>query len=90
MIISPFLPQETQSQGLFTFLDLYPGVFGKITVYTVLIGLIFTLFLVIKVSGNAFVPKDKKTLWLVLLILGNVIILPFFWLICIRKQSVAG
>jgi hypothetical protein len=90
MFISPFIQQETQPQGLFTFWDLYPGVFGKFTVYTIIIGLIFTLFLVIKIIGNAFVPKEKKTLWMVLLILGNIFVLPFFWFINIRKQSVAG
>jgi len=60
LFISPFLPQETPSKGLFTFWDLYPGTFGKITVCAIIVGLIFTLFLVIKVFGGAFVPKKKK------------------------------
>ncbi len=90
MFISPFLEQETQPQGLFTFWDLYPGVFGKITVFAVTIGLIFALFLAFKVFRNAFVPKEKKILWLCLLVPGNVFILPFFWSIYIRKTMVAG
>jgi len=90
MFFSPFLQLETKSLALFTFWDLYPGAFGKLTMLAVAIGLIFALFLAFKVFQNHYVPKAKKIQWICLLVLANVFILPFFWSIYIRKSIVAG
>jgi hypothetical protein len=88
MFVSPFLEESTQPQGLFTFWDLYPGTLGEITVFAILIGLFFSIYLAINVLRGNFAPTEKKKLWVALLILGNIIVLPFFWTYYIRKKPV--
>jgi len=87
--ISPFIGQDDNSKGLFTIMDLYPGLFGKITVFALFVGFFFAIYLAIKVLQNNFVPKEKKYLWVFLLVFGSIVILPFFWSFYIRKSRFA-
>ena len=87
--ISPFIGQGDNTKNLYTIMDIYPGLFGKITIFTLFVGFFFAIYLVIKVMRNNFVPKEKKYLWMFLLVFGSVIVLPFFWSFYIRKSKVA-
>jgi hypothetical protein len=89
-ILAPILEPDTQLIGLNTFWDLYPGIFGKITMFAIMTGFAFALFLSLKVYRNNFVPEEKKKKWVLLLVAGNIIILPVFWYIYIRKQTEAN
>jgi len=55
-----------------------------------LIGLVATIPAVIAslvwLSRSA-VPKDRKTLWLILIIVGNAIALPAFWWLLVRRTA---
>jgi hypothetical protein len=85
-ILSPVIEPDAQTQGLFTFWDLYPGIFGKITMFAIMSGFAFAMFLSLKVFRNNFVPEEKKKKWVLLLVAGNIIILPLFWFLYIREK----
>jgi hypothetical protein len=86
MLVSPFLPTDTPPNQLFNAGDLYPGVFGKITLAVVFVGFVTAIIFAVRVMLGRDVPKGEGTLWGVLLLLGNIIVLPIFWLKFVRQQ----
>jgi len=55
------------------------------------IGILFLFFLHAAFSGK--VPREKKWLWLALIVLGNIFVLPFYflhYLRCPRKDEITS
>lgn len=43
------------------------------------LGLLVTVGFVAYAITSAAVPNEKRALWIVVLLLGNILVLPFFW-----------
>ena len=85
MLVSPFLPADADANQLFSATDLYPGAFGKIILTVVFVGVTTALIFAVRVFNGKDVPKEQRTMWGVLLIFGNIVVLPFFWLKFVRR-----
>ena len=87
MFLSPFLPNDSNPNRLFDAGDLYPGVFGKITITFLVVGVITALAFALRACMGKGVPKRQAAVWGIALVLGNVFVLPFFWFINIRGSN---
>ena len=55
--------------------------------FLTMIGMLILLVIYLRyLFKTAVVPKDKKTLWAVVLFLGNMISMPIFWYLYVWKQ----
>ena len=54
--------------------------------FTMLLMIGLLIFYITNVFRNDMVTKDKKILWVVLLIFGNMIAMPIYWYIYIWKE----
>lgn len=86
-IISPSMDHD-DAQGLFTFWSLYPGVWGGITVGLIVIGLVISLLLILRILAGKSEPSlRRKAVWILLLVFGNVFVLPIYWFMFLRKSG---
>ena len=53
--------------------------FGTLATLTVAATLLACAAFVIYVLKTSAVPSDKRSLWLALILFGNLFVLPFFW-----------
>ena len=44
-----------------------------------ILGLLLTFAFIAYAATSSAVPKEKRALWIAVLILGNISVLPFFW-----------
>jgi hypothetical protein len=61
-------------------------VFFALHLITMLWILALTIFYVINVFQNDRVDKDKKTLWAVVIFLGNIFAMPIYWYLYIWRE----
>lgn len=90
MFISPFIQVKNSSNQLYGIQDLYPGPFGHFVLVLILIGATFGIILGILTFMGKGLPTNRKNLWGLLLVLGNVFVLPFYWYNILWKENNKG
>jgi hypothetical protein len=86
-IQSPFVEPNIPQNGLFETMDLYSGVLGHLAEIGIIVGIVVALVFGIRAFKGKDVPEGRAVLWGFLLLLGNVLVLPFFWYLCIWKDE---
>jgi hypothetical protein len=59
----------------------------QMRLYGFLLALLLIVGYLIYLFYTEYVPKEKKVLWGVVLILGNIFALPFFWFFYLRSRG---
>jgi len=77
--VAPFIPVEAPPDRLFTTMDLFPGLWGKVTLAAGVLGFLAALLLGISSFMGYRVPKDRRLFWGIVLIFGSLFALPFYW-----------
>lgn len=87
MFQSPINQQAIPQDRLFEPTDLYSGILGELVIFGIIIGVALSIFFAIKSFMGKGVPEKQKNLWGVLLLFGNLFVLPFYWFLFIWKAN---